>query len=84
MQGLFRRNPLPPFQKQHTPVDQVVHRSMLLFKPPKVIGGESVPVVSALLDGFHDLGFQFLAEFGVVLQQRLHGLASLGQFAVLV
>ena len=36
------------------------------------------------LDGFHNLGFQFLAQLGVVLEQALCGITSLGQFRLAV
>ncbi len=37
-----------------------------------------------ILDSFHDFRFQFLAELGVVSQQRLHGVTSLCQFGITV
>ena len=37
-----------------------------------------------VVDDLHDLGLQLLAELGVVLQQRLHSVATLCQLGVTI
>ena len=59
-------------------------RDIVAFHARRAFHGAKAPLRLLVADGFHDLGLEFLAELGVVVEQGLRGIATLGELRTLI